>query len=226
MTSKNNVVKSLTLDEISESEKPRNGEGYERPGAYNIATVGNLSVADPGAKLKFEQYITGYGEIKGAKIVVFLSPDLIDIKESIIQHSLGGVGNELKFGVGKFPIENNSFAFTFGGMAAKKWKSETMLFDINNSSPPFIATEQFIGLDKTAPFTYSIKLRDDIKPGDYSMDFYFTYFNGDKWSCVKEQVKFKVRNIFERYSVWFSLLAVVATLTGIANVMIRLICGL
>lgn len=217
-----NKTRRFTGDDIENSVRPRDGESSERPGAYNIVTVGNVSVVDPGQMLAFEQYVTGYGEVGAGKVVVFLSPDLIDVKKSTIHHSIGIIDSQLEFGVTSYPIEENSFAFTFGGLKAVKWKSSTLFFDSNNSNPPFLITEKSIGKKNRAPFSYNIKLRKDIKPGDYSMDFYFTYFNGDKWNCVKEQVKFKVRNIFERHAVKFSYLAVAATLTGIANVIIRL----
>lgn len=60
---------------------------------------------------------------------------------------------------------------------------------------PQIMTEAVIS---KAPFEYELVTHDDIKPGKYSLEFHFTYFNGSTWKTSSKKVDFQVQNWFER----------------------------
>lgn len=100
-----------------------------------------------------------------------------------------------------------------------------MFFDAvgsNEAEPaqvvPVLATETIF---RRAPFHYRLPIRSSVKPGEYVIEFYFTYFNGEKWVCSKELLKFKVRNVFERYTVAVTALGVTAAAFSLLKVPLK-----
>lgn len=214
-------AKQLSIDEIGARKFPRLGHNFDRPGSYQLATIISSNVVDPDGMLCFEHFITGYGDINDSKITGYISSEIFDERSSTVSHSLNKVGNEIKFGAATHPIDPAGVFCTISGMKGREWNRDTLYFDMENSALPFVATEKRIGSDNSAPFSYKLKLNKSVKAGDYSLDFYFTYFNGDKWQCSKESVRFKVRTIFERHALFFSGLAVCATIVGVLNILLR-----
>ncbi|MEE4882398.1 hypothetical protein V2K29_01965 [Pseudomonas alliivorans] len=200
--------------------KARHAANADATGAYHIATSINKSVIDPGDEVYIEQYITGYGSIFGAKLQTYISPGSFDMENSSIRSSLKVDGKKLYWGGDIAKLSELGFTCVMAGLSIND-QPPTMFLDLiendNISGMPVLITERKMG---HAPFEYSLKTRSDIKPGDYYMDFYLTYFNGEKWHCVKERVPFKVRNFFERHSKAVSWLAITATILGILRLAI------
>ena len=44
-------------------DKPRSGANGDSPGSYEVVTVADRTVIDPGSTLTLDVYITGYGNI-------------------------------------------------------------------------------------------------------------------------------------------------------------------
>lgn len=217
----------IDIETISRRRAPRVGANSEKAGAYQIATIISSNVVDPDGMLSFEQFITGYGEIQESKITGYVSSEIFDEKASTISHSLNKVNNEIMFGAVSHPINPAGIFGQISGFTGENWGGKSSLyFDMKESALPFISTEHRIGSKNNAPFSYDLKIRKNIKAGEYSLDFYFTYFNGEKWQCSKESVKFKVRNIFERHAVKFSTLGVVATVVGVSYTLAKIIFGI
>lgn len=115
------------------------------------------------------------------------------------------------FGNLKYFFETTAFTTQLNGPIQEGWGEPTMFFDPVESAS--ISTELKI---REAPFKYSLLLLKKIKPGEYTLDFFFTYYNGEKWVCSKEQVKLKVRNFFERHAGGLTTFGVIAGSIGIA----------
>ncbi|QHD06567.1 hypothetical protein PspR76_12900 [Pseudomonas sp. R76] len=89
----------------------------------------------------------------------------------------------------------------------------TMIFDVEQASKrPILASEKKLN---HAPFEYTLKTKKALSPGEHYIDFYLTYFNGEKWITSKERVSFKIRNFFERHAKTISALAIIASISGI-----------
>lgn len=191
---------------------PQEGRNFASPGAYQLASKIKSSVVDPGGDLIFEQYITGYGSVGASKIFSFMS-DVFDVTKSTCQHSLGVKGGKLYFGKITSALPGSGFHCGIEGIKNLDWKASTSYFDIGNGDCPAIIMET---KQDSAPFNFSLRIKNNALPGDYSIDFYFTYFNGEKWICNKEQVKFKVRSFLERHAAklsWFGIMATIFSLT-------------
>lgn len=68
-----------------------------------------------------------------------------------------------------------------------------------------------------APLEYHLKTSRKIKPGDYTLEFVFTYFNGKKWCSSVRTIQFRVQNILERYQILIGFVVVVGTALTIAD---------
>jgi hypothetical protein len=193
------------------------------PGAYQLATKAESLIINPGGVLKFSQYITGYGEISGAKIQTYIAPGAFDSKASKVRHSLeivkenGGV-RPARWGAVEQEFHEDGFALIMGGMMVNPGDQGTSFFDVLLDNGENIGNRVFTEVDAiSAPFEYTLKVLNSAKPGMYSMDFYFTYFNGSAWIVAKERVEFKINNAFERFSgplSFFAAIAIGVTILG------------
>ena len=199
---------------------PRQHKNATSPGAYLLASQVFSNVFDPNDKIQFNQFITGYGEISSAKLQCYVSGDIVDGKKSIMTHGLKrGEDGRFYWGRENTVVPSGEFSIVFGGIQHDEWPESSAFFDLPDDHR--IATESSIA--GTPPINYSFQLRKNIKPGDYKIDFFFTYFNGEKWVCIKEPVPFKVRTIFEKYSVHFATFGVVCTITGLGLAIARML---
>ena len=197
--------------------KARSARHAEKPGAYQIATRTARTTLNPGEALKLEQYITGYGEVSSAKILAYISTDAFEKDETYVQHSLKQTVRDGKqlfiWGGCKSHIDESGLTLTLEGIILNGEGESHFAFDnVLGSGEPSLACEK---KHTNAPFEYVLKTKADLSPGDYYIDFYFTYFNGEKWTTTKERIPFKIRNFFERHSKSISWLAIVASTLGI-----------
>lgn len=199
--------------------KYRNAPNADFPGSYQIATRLSQPNLNPGETLKFEQYITGYGNILTAKIQAYISSDSFDLPNSYIRHSASYVkdGDDRLFSWGNTDREFSANGFTcmLAGAKLQDQAESTIAFDMPNAEgTPALACERKL---EHAPFEYSLITKANIKPGEYYMDFYLTFFNGEKWITNKERVPFKVKNFFERNAKLISTIALAASILGIVK---------
>lgn len=62
---------------------------------------------------------------------------------------------------------------------------------------------------------FELKTLKNIRPGNYSIDIVFTYFNGVSWCATSNRVSFKVQNFLERHGTLIGWIAVVASILAI-----------
>lgn len=199
---------------IQEMKNPRSGRGADKAGAYLLASRVASNVVDIGGYFEFEHFITGYGLIGDSKLTGYISSNIFDVSDSKVTHSLTlNKDNDIQFGGVTQIIDVSRFYCSMAGAQTVNWKESTLFFDLDNKPCPAVSTE--VRVNDTAPFSWKLKLSDGIKPGEYTIDFYFTYFNGEKWQCSKDSVKFKVRSFFERNSAQISYFGLTATALGL-----------
>lgn len=197
------------MQQVDLKSKPRTGKYGDEIGAYHLASRVFSKTVNPGDMFKFEQYITGYGDINSSKIRCYISSEIFDIESSSIINSIKDDNGNISFGNQSDKITGEGFVCHISGIQLDGWEQSTMAFDVSgdeNSKTIFCENKV-----ENAPFTYNLKLKDDVKPGEYSIDFYFTYYDGHRWQCNKETVDLKVRNFFETNAKIISTLAIVAT---------------
>lgn len=198
------------LDVVNFKDKPRTGKYADEIGAYHLASRVFSKTINPGEVFEFEQYITGYGDIRVAKIRCYISYEIFDKKNSVAINSIKNDGDVISFGNQEDGVGDEGFLCHLSGVQAPGWDESTMVFDRGEDTKgsASVFTEFKV---KNAPFHYKLKLKNDVKPGEYTIDFYFTYYDGHRWQCNKESVDLKVRNFFERNSKIISSLAIIAT---------------
>lgn len=194
---------------------PRSLPNGEKPGSYMLATrVGETNI-NPGERLVFEQYITGYGRIESAKIQCYISSDIFDFESSIVTHSLkmNSDTGMITWGRLKHKVDNLGFNAVLRGVKLNKWDEGTMFCDAD-SEGSCVLTELKCDL---APFSYDLVTNNNIKPGSHYIDFYLRYYNGVEWVVRNERLNFKVNSFFERHNTLISLLAATALVVTIAG---------
>lgn len=200
---------------LEDMDKPRGKKYADAPGAYQLATRVEHNVIDPGEVLNIEQFITGYGNIAQAKIYCLISSQLFDKERSHIKTGLQPNDDPehpapLRWGRDEHKPDD-MFVLALSGVRKEGWDESTIFFDA-----PFPGNQIITERDlKGPPFEYSFKTHKHLKPGDHYIDFYLTYFNGEKWVSTKERISFKARNFFERHSKAFTSLAIIASICAI-----------
>lgn len=195
----------------------RKAPNGDKPGSYQLATRAGKTTINAGDTLKFEQYVTGYGNIKSAKLQAYISTDAFDLQTSHIISSIlksdTETGFTLSWGGQTDKLSETGFTCLMAGVSVPSSDESTMIFDASVlSNEPILLSEKKLG---HAPFEYSLQTKKNLSPGDHYIDFYLTYFSGEKWITSKERVSFKIRNVFERYAKTISAMAVIASLSGI-----------
>ena len=201
-------------------DKPRTGKFAEKNGAYEQVLKLSTPIIDSGDTVTIEQFFTGYGEISAHKITFFPS-DKIFNSESYISYGfteVEGEGEEdivkFVFGLNKSMFDGIGVTFELGGLKSEGWDDETIFFDESDNSTRQIATEvQHV----EAPVKYVLKTKKTIKPGKYSLEFNFIYYNGESWKSSQRVIHFHVRNFLEKYSVLIGTIAITASLSAIVR---------
>lgn len=195
---------------IDFKNRPRTGMYADEIGAYHLASRVFSKTINPGDIFEFEQYITGYGDIRASKIRCYISYEIFDREKSFVINSIKEENGTICFGNQVDNVGDEGFTCHLFGVKAEGWDDSTLMFDVSedNTGAKSIFTESKV---KSAPFHYKLKLKNDVKPGDYTISFYFTYYDGHRWQCSKENVDLKVRNFFERNAKIISSLAIIAT---------------
>lgn len=202
-------IPTISLDQITTN--PRRGEHAEDTGSYELAIKALNPVLDPSEWLEIELFITGYGEITGAKIVAYPSSYLFDDHQSKIWGGFGpSQSGRHRFGAMTMPFDTNGVTLQISGRQGAPGAS--LFFDLTDGRVPQILTET---KQDEAPYRFLLKTLPTIRPGKYSVDFFMTYHDGQKWRTSSKKADFQVRNFLERFAVQIGLLALAASLISL-----------
>lgn len=168
-----------------------------------------------------EVFVTGYGEIGPAKLILNTPADAVDTDLSLVWSDLRMEPNgRLIFGTSATRLEPDGFVCELGGMIRDEWPSATFFFDreprqVDGTDPgaPIILTEARTG--GRPLFRVKVVVSRRAKPGSHSATFVLTYFNGEEWRSSVRDIPFQVTNILQRHEglAWgMALAAAVATI--------------
>lgn len=181
---------------------PRHGPEADKTGSYEQVFMLHNPVIQPGDTLRLQQFVTGYGDIRYAKLVFYPPPEIFNSERSFVINGFRDEGGKLAWGGKKQPVHSKGFTSFLAGVGSDKhhagWHVHTMFFDVHAPEPgmqPQIATETS---QEYAPFDYQLVTNQDILPGKYSLEFHLTYFNGAAWKTSSKKVDFSVQNWYER----------------------------
>lgn len=216
------VVSELALLSLPKN-RPREGAEADKPGSYEQALVLYGAVISPGETIRIEQFVTGYGEIRLAKLVFYPAREIFDHERSFVSLGIKESGKSLVFGRQRELVKEDGFAVSLLGLrieSSDQWTDSTLIVDAGTNFPadvqPQIATE--MRLEK-APFEYELVTRDDVKPGKYALEFHFTYFNGSAWKTSSKKVEFQVQNWFERNEGLVKTVGLFLAVAGIGKIL-------
>lgn len=198
--------------------KPRSAPHAEKPGSYGLVVRLSTTVVDPGETVTLEVYVSGYGEIQGSKLVFYPSAAIVDERSSY-RFGLGTPDGESVacFGVQHSPLSaiGNTIDFC-GGRLFSGSEQPAMYFDVqSNVQLPQISTETKSLPTDCAPVQVELVTRPKARPGMYSIQFLFTYFNGSEWANSSETVQFSVRSFYQRHEGTIWIVGAAATVIAI-----------
>ncbi|EJG2254630.1 hypothetical protein OH966_002942 [Vibrio parahaemolyticus] len=205
---------------VKDQHQPRNGVNASDDGAYDQVIKLINPVINPGDVVEVEQYLTGYGNITGAKLGFYPNIDVYEADKSSISYNLKEEHPEFyNFGGIKHQFKNTgvNIGLTGLGLLKEDWAEQqqgTLFFDVSEAEPPQILTEMKL---KQSPFKYELKTNSKIRPGIYSLEFYFTYHDGSCWNVSMRKTEFKVRNFFERNDVVIGFIAILASVSALVR---------
>ncbi len=207
---------------VPDGGAPQNREFADKCGAYTLVSRMSRAIVDPGDALAVELFITGYGAIRGAKLLVYPSPGIYDTSKSSLTAGCKVVGNRTVFGGQSWPMAPGcSFWIDLGttGVANPRWKGPTLFFDVRPDTHLIMTEMAFPWTppegDYHGPITLSLKLNDRAAPGAYDIRFVLTYYNGESWVTSAETAQFSVRTWYQRWETWCQTAAVAAALIAL-----------
>ena len=168
---------------------PRMAANANKPGEYNVIISADKSIVEPGDKIKFSFYITGYGYIEQAKLFFSLSEIIHDPETSIINtynatsENIGETGSTIRV--------MDSRVFADSGIMAD-----------GQSVYPIILESPLKDKDITyPPYSIEYKILKDTAPGRYYISAYLTYFGKQRWRTASDRYYFEILSPWERD--WF-----------------------
>ena len=178
------------------------GKFADKPGSYRLVVRSNKQLLNPGEDLWIQVLITGYGDIQAAKLVFYPDNESISGKESKVWLNMRKIGDKHYFGRDKIEVGEDGVTIDLGNGGLELFSDN--LEDDPKGSPPRILTEMILRspIDSIdAPVTIKLKLSKKARPGQHSLNFILTYYNGESWCSSETTFQFLVRNFYQRNEV-------------------------
>lgn len=187
-----------------------NPAGYEKrnfthasePGSYQMALVLNNTKANPGGEIEGEIFISGYGQITDAKIMMYTPPQLFNSEESFFHtgFDLKMRGNVAEISQGGKETKGFADAQQIGlstlvRLTRDNRATELDMFSDADSRMHMVFSE---ARKPRAPVSFSLKLRKKIATGSFPLSIVFTYFNGEQWCTQLIEKDITIRNLVDR----------------------------
>lgn len=211
-------------------------------GSYKQIINASQTSLIPGDSLKINYYISGYGfiDFTSAKLYYSSSANIIDTNKSYLKVDFRVVDDKIIYGGVDMPIHNSGLIPLSGVLFTPQNGITATYFDdfISAENPYYYAkkdnrpnhnnyvlessliySEATLGIkgqeEYNAPLSFSVKLKENVPPGDYYLSFILTYFNGESWQNERLETKLKVMSWYEEYDSiiqWLALLIAIMTI--------------
>lgn len=179
-----------------------------KPPSYTIVTIPATINTDPGETVNVNIYISGLGNIKNNKLIVFFPDDLLNTENpGVIGTTIrcAGYGNT-STGFPSFFDDN----ITLRDISISLQECNFMYPEtFEENIAPLIMSERRIF--EKPPIYISMNIAKEATPGDREVYLVFTYTDGIKWYQDKEEIMIHVNNpIEENRIVLLIILAILA----------------
>jgi len=185
------------------------------PGSYDLAIRISEPILNPGDRLQVEVYISGYGIIEAPKVACYPSPEVFDFDRSTVTHSAKKFDDGLSgFGAETVKLDPIGFVGTLSGGFGDSPNDASWFIDAEPGDSYLISTE-VRHPQGTSPLYLDFTIKRDARPGPQSIQFVFTYFNGQTWNTSSKRANFTVRNFYQRHETFVWLLGGFAAIVTI-----------
>ena len=120
------------------------------------------------------------------KIVQFPPSDIFDRTGSTVSYNVGPKNGSIDWGAQTSHL--SKFGNTLdlnGGVHMKAWRKADVFFDVDTSrNMSTLSTESYLLSPDNPPIKYIFLTKPEIVPGNYTLTFAFTYFNGSEWDWL------------------------------------------
>jgi phage FluMu protein Com len=209
--------------DLSKMPKHQNKPNADGPGCYDLVFRRPRADVTPGGEVEVAIYITGYGNISGAKLYFvpptnFLDPDgcYVDFGLNMRADNLG------HFGATRQEIAGESFTIDLssGGLQAPGWSGPSLFFDDNIGIATESATRDIESGAPEPPVKFTLSVKEKIASGDHDLNFVLTYFNGREWVIAYRTASLRVPTLYERHAGWaWSIGTVIAVIATAATIL-------
>lgn len=214
-------IGDLELD--AHSSRPQKGDSSHYPGNYEVSPSMDKTQVSGGDAVHLQVFYTGYGMCRFNKTYINVSAPVfertstIEAGVKIVKPIDGTDTNEvLQFQKNKTMFGYyNRINFHFAGLDPNgTWGYKTPFFDVlPNKNQNTIMTEMNIGGE--AIVTGDLHVKRWVSGGDYSMNVYFTYFNGQEWKTSVASLPFHIMHWWETW--WGNV--ILALIVGVVPVL-------
>ncbi len=113
--------------------------------------------------------------------------------------------------------KNTNYSINFKKNKAYRNIEGTNLVD--SISMVINSEKSFDNENTSAPLLWKLKTKKDTPPGNYLLNFIWTYHNGNNWVVEEKSVEIKVMNWFERNDKYIVYLAIMASIISLSPVL-------
>lgn len=197
------------------------GKYHNFPGAYSQSPSFSSTILVPGQEFEINYHITGYGQIDHASAKMFyeISSPILDKWNSNIIYDLkvntDENGRALGYSWGGrkdfvdrfgYLILRDSLIIQFIHPVTNKLRFQTKTYFDDYIKPDGYPKEGIINSEidivdingfSHPPVKFKLKLKENVRPGNYHFFFTLTYFNGEGWKNDKYEQELKVLSWYE-----------------------------
>lgn len=211
-------------DPPKKQQPPRAGPFGDRPGVYSLVAKLFTPVINRGGLVSFQLFFSGYGEIKIGKVFLTLPAEIFDARKAKISTDFFFDGTKKKWWWGANPsygqLTQSIVITQTGGVKLDWWEDTTQFFNPGDETTIHLSTESVTTKDPSdvrgsGPMNFDLSTHGNIRPGNYSIDIVFSYFNGEAWCASPKRVEFKVQNFLERFATEIGIVAAIGSALAI-----------
>ena len=219
---------AFSQDNFLLKRKARSKTFADSTGYYSIAASIDKAEISKGDTATIEVFITGYGDIRKAKIFVSGSiTGLIDssyvlssLQDSITNPGKFPVQRVFRWGSDIYWFDKVPMTVTLGGYNFRYAPDgEVVKFgsfiDAEADSMSYTLMTEIVMVD--APFKVHLKIKDKARAGSYKLNFYLTYFNGREWDGSEATLDLKVNTWYESNLWWINPALFIIGLIGLSS---------
>lgn len=183
--------------------------------SFSLAAPHNRPIINKGDTMEFEVYISGYGHIENkVKIYASLPIGLVDGGTDyghIFHLGFNGVGELIKIDI---PVNTpNAFYIWLANIFLKQMQTPNSDY---HTDLIFSELSHRVSEEASAPISINIITSKNAPAGDNKIDLILTYSDGKKWYQDKQEIKFHINSIWEKYHIYHVIATgVVVSIIGI-----------